>query len=124
MSIYEHRANQARELAEAASLLAMEQIYFILENDCIYVQDFPATIAPEDNSMSIFSDDKIMETGIIKLTDHGSDFCIYSYTCNGSYQGAKKTLHLKVAFDFIEYYRFAARHKRRQARNFQLSAVS
>lgn len=104
MSLYEHRANQARELAESASLLALEELNIILRDDYFNIQEFPATIALDNCWTPVLDEDKIMQTSIITLNKQNEDFCAYSFKTSGIYKGAKKTIDVKVVFDFIEFF--------------------
>ncbi len=104
MSLYEHRANQARELSEAAVLLTMEELFVILNNDYHDVQELPASIALQNYWASILDEDKILQTGVITLVGQNEDSCTYRFATNGIFQGAKKSLNVQVVFNFIENY--------------------
>jgi hypothetical protein len=104
MSLYEQRASQARELAEAASLLTIEEITLLLHDNYCEVYQLPKTVDLGNSLPIVFSEDKVMQTGIIALVSQNKDLCIYSFSSGGMFKGAEKTINTQVAFDFIEHY--------------------
>ncbi|NLF45024.1 MAG: hypothetical protein GX581_03010 [Syntrophomonadaceae bacterium] len=103
MSLYEHRSNQARELAEAAAWMTLEEINEILLADFIYEKELPRQISLADDYMVLAGE---MNTNIskIQLEQQTLDYCIYSYSSQGSYKGAQKNLFVEVQICFDEYY--------------------
>lgn len=103
MSLYEHRANQARELAESASWIVLEGINEILRNDFVYEKELPGQIRLPDES-PVFSEQQNMRVSQICLEKQDAESCIYSYSSQGNYRGAEKILRVKVKICFEEYY--------------------
>ncbi|HNX27843.1 MAG TPA: hypothetical protein PKN87_00330 [Syntrophomonadaceae bacterium] len=104
MGLYEHRANQARELAESAAWMALEEINMILRDNYTYAEELPATITLGNNWSSVFDEDKIMETSTVICEEQNESSCTYCYSTSGNYLGAEKTLSVKVLLYFDEYY--------------------
>lgn len=103
VSVYEQRANQARELAESAALLTMEEIIHILQDDYQEIKPLPRVINLGGSLPLIFGEDKIMQTGVINLKSQDEGSGIYSFISVGKYQGTEKAIGLEAAFDFLEY---------------------
>ncbi len=106
MSLYEHRANQAREMAESAAWMALEEINRILRDDFTYLQELPEQIILGDCGPTVFSEHGKIEVSSIRREQQDQNSCTYSYTSSGSYKGAEKTLYIKVLICFDEYYYF------------------
>ncbi len=103
MSLYEHRANQARELAEAAAWMTLEEINEVLLADFIYEKELPRQLSLAGESFG-FPGELNTNISKIELEEQTLDYCIYSYSSQGNYKGAQKNLYVKVQICFDEYY--------------------
>lgn len=104
MSLYEHRSNQARELAESAAWMVLEEINRILRDDFTCLRELPEQIILDHWESTVFCEQGKTEISSIHREHQDQDSCTYSYTCSGSYKGAEKTLYIKALICFDEYY--------------------
>lgn len=104
MSLYEHRANQARELAESAAWIAMEEINGILHADHTFTAELPSQIELGNDWPLVFTEDKTMQVSGAACEEQKENSCTYSFTTCGNYKGAEKNLYVQVLFRFDDIY--------------------
>lgn len=104
MGLYEFRANQARELAESAAWMALEEINGLLRDQYSYTEELPAVINLGNDWGSVFDEDKAMRISYAAIAGQDDNSCTYHFESCGTYKGANNKLDVQVVLRFEDVY--------------------